>query len=248
MSTVDFKKVIQEIEAVRNAIILTFVLLDTAFVFLAGYAILILFNFYPILAFIPALYYFISEAYKRITTKTLRDIEEKYPALREKLRTAADTADQENFMVLRLRLEVINLVRTVAMSSLIDLKKIAITVGKILGIAFIIIGISSYNIQIIDLKAAISNADLLGTLRDKLLRGHIPDSLLNSDVKSINENSAINDLANQQRLRKLLAQEQLEANLPEDIFKGTDKTFEETLSKKKRIYIRNYFSKVRYLE
>lgn len=248
MSAVDFKKVLQEIEAVRNAIILTFVLLDTAFVFLAGYAVLVLFNFYPILAFIPALYYFVSEAYKRISTKTLRDIEEKYPALREKLRTAADTADQENFMVLRLRLEVINLVRTVAMSSLIDLKRIAITVGKILGIAFLIIGISAYNIQIIDLKAAIHNADLLGTLRDKLLRGHIPDSLLNSDVKSINENSALNDLANQQRMRKLLAQEQLEAEIPEDIFKGTDKTFEETLSKKKRIYIRNYFSKVRYLE
>ena len=247
MSLLEFKNVLREIEAVRNVIILAFVLLDSAFVFLATYFFLVLINFYPILAFIPALFYFVREAYKRVSTKTLRDIEEKYPELREKLRTAADTADQENVLVLRLRLEVINVIRTIAMSSLIDSKKILISIGKILCIALLIIGVSTYNIQIIDLKDILHHADIFGVLREKLLKGHIPDSLLNSDMKAINENTALNDLNNQQQLRKLLGKEQLDAELPDDIFKGTDKTFEETMSKKKRIYIRNYFSKVRYL-
>ena len=53
----DFKKVLGEIDAVRNTIILTFVFLDSAFVFLVAYLTLTLFNFYPILSFVPALFY-----------------------------------------------------------------------------------------------------------------------------------------------------------------------------------------------
>ena len=116
----DFKKVLGEIDAVRNTIILTFVFLDSAFVFLVAYLTLTLFNFYPILSFVPALFYFVSEAYKRVSTKTLREIEEKHPELHEKLRTVADTLQQENYMIARLRLEVLKSIKTIAMSSLIE--------------------------------------------------------------------------------------------------------------------------------
>ena len=245
---VDFRKVLKEIDAVRNTVLLTFVFLDSAFIFLVTYLVLILFNFYPILSFIPALFYFVTEAYKRVSSKTLRDIEKQHPELHEKLRTAADTLGQENFMILRLRLQVLKAVKTIAMSSLINTKNIAKTIGKILCIAFLIIGATAYNVQIIDLQDVFQNTDFFGSLKDKLLRGHIPDSLLDSDMKSINENSALNDLNNPRRLRQLLPDEQLVGGLPEDIFKSSDKTFEESISKKKRIYIRNYFSKVRYLE
>ena len=151
-------------------------------------------------------------------------------------------------MILRLRTEVLGLIKTIAMSSLVNTKKIAITLGKILVIAFLIVGASAYNVQIIDMQDLLQNTDIFGSLRDRLLKGHVPDSLLDSDIKNINENTGLNDLNNPRRLRQLLPDEQLVGGLPEDIFKGSDKSFEESLSKKKRIYIRNYFSKVRHLE
>ncbi|MEK6920398.1 MAG: hypothetical protein AABX82_00830, partial [Nanoarchaeota archaeon] len=76
-----------------------------------------------------------------------------------------------------------------------------------------------------------------------LLKGHIAESLLGSSIDDINDDFALNNLNNVNTLRLQIPQESLVDDLPEDIFGG--KSFEETLPKKKRIYIRNYFSKVR---
>lgn len=238
----EFKKALREIHTVRTVAELFIVFIEGIFVFLVIYLFLSLINLYREITIIPALLFVAYRAWKVVTKKSLREIERQHPELAERLRTAADTLHQENFIIMKLRLSIIKTLRSMKVSSFFNFKELMKQLGYITVISFIIILVGVYNVQIIDMEGIIAKG-IFESLKEKLLKGHIADSLLGSSMDDINDDFAVNNLNNIQTLRLQLPQESIAEDLPEDIFGG--KSFEETLPKKKRIYIRNYFSKVR---
>ena len=241
----EFRRALREIYTVRVVAQLFMVLIEGIFVFLVIYLFLSLINLYRELTIIPALIFIAFRAWKVISRKNLREVEREHPELAERLRTAADTMQNDNFIVMKLRLSIIKTLRSMKVSSFFNFKDLMKQLGFITVVSFVIIMVGVYNIQLIDMEAMIQNG-ILNSLKEKLLKGHLADSLLGSSMDDINDDFAINQLNNVNVLRLQIPQESLATDLPDDIFGG--KSFEESLSKKKRIYIRNYFSKVRNYE
>jgi hypothetical protein len=229
----EFKQALREIYTVRAIAQLFMVLIEGIFVFLVIYLFLSLINLYRELTIIPVLFFVAYRSWKVVTRKDLREVEREHPELAERLRTAADSLQHENFIVMKLRLSIIKTLRSMKISSFFNFKDL---MKKFI----ILIGV--YNIQIIDMEGIIEKG-IFNTLKEQLLKGHLAESLLGSSMDSINDDFAINNLNNVNTLRLQIPQESMAEDLPDDIFGG--KSFEETLPKKKRIYIRNYFSKVR---
>ncbi|PIN80196.1 hypothetical protein COV16_01360 [Candidatus Woesearchaeota archaeon CG10_big_fil_rev_8_21_14_0_10_34_8] len=235
----EFRKALREIHTVRSIADIFDVIIESIFVFLAIYLFLSLINLYREFAVFPTLIYLAFRAWKVLTEKNLYAVEREHPELKERLRTAADTLHHDNIIVSKLRLSIIKTLRSVKVSSFFHFKELLKKLGYITGISFVIIMVGVYNIQIIDMEGFIGGGWI--GLKESLLKGHIADSLLGSSIDSINDDFAMNNLNNVNTLR--LQQESMADSLPEDLF--NTKSFEETLEKKKRIYIRNYFSKVR---
>ncbi len=238
----EFKKALREIYTVRAVAQLFMVAVEGVFVFLVIYLFLSLINLYREAAIIPALFFVAYRAYKVVTRRDLKEVEREHPELTERLRTAADTLQHDNFIVMKLRLSIIKTLRSMKVSSFFNFKELLKQLGYITVISFVIIMVGVYNFMIVDMEGIIEKG-LWSSLRDKLLKGHIADSLLGSSIDNINDDFALNNLNNVNVLRLQIPQESMAEGLPEEIFGG--KSFEETIPKKKRIYIRNYFSKVR---
>lgn len=239
----EFKTALREIYTVRTVAELFLVAIEGLFVFLVMYLFLSLINLYPkTISFFATIFFLAYRAWKVMTKKDLREIERQHPELAERLRTAADTLHQENFIVMKLRLSIIKTLRSMKVSSFFNFKELMKQLGYITLISFVIILVGVYNIKIIDMEQIIENG-IFATLKEKLLKGHLAESLLGSSMDDINDDFAVNNLNNVNTLRLQIPKESMAEDLPEDIFGG--KSFEESISKKKRIYIRNYFSKVR---
>ncbi len=242
----EIKSALHEVYSTQNKVILLTTFLESIVVFLLTYSILLLINFYKNLSILVAIGYFLYKGYKRVNNKSLRDVETKNPFLAEKLRTVADTLLFDNIMVNKLRETVIKDLAEVRISTFIDMKKLfkITTVMCILAVANIFLGV--YHVQVIDLEGMINHLNLNFNLRDKFLKGYISQSLLdaNANINDINKDQQLNELNDLMQLRNnnLLKKNE---KLPEDLFKSSDKSFEEQLSKKKRIYIRDYFSSIR---
>ncbi len=238
----EFKKALQEIHTVRCIAQLFDVVIEGIFVFLAIYLFLSLINLYRQVAVVPALCFVFYRAWQVVTTRDFKRVEREHPELSERLRTAADSLHQNNIIVAKLQLSIIKTMRSIKISSFFHFKDLLKKLGYITGISFVIILVGVYNIQIVDMEGFIEGGWM--DLRERLLKGHIIDSLLGSSIESINDDFALNNLNNVNTLRLQISQETLASDLPEELF-GETKSFEESYSKKKRIYIRNYFSKVR---
>ena len=245
----DIKSALHEVYSTQNKVIILTTFLEAIVVFLAVYTILLLINFYKNISIIIAVGYFLYKSYQKINKKSLIDVEKKNPFLAEKLRTAADTLLFDNFVVQKLRETVIKDLSQVRVSTFIDIKKLfrITAIMCILAIVNIYLGIA--NIQIIDMEGIINGMDFNFNLKDKLLKGYVSQSLLDIDanINDINDDQQIAEIDDQIRLRESALLKKNE-KLPEDLFKSSDKSFEESLSKKKRIYIRNYFTAIRKAE
>jgi len=238
----EFKNALNEIYATQNKIILFMTILRSLAVFLGVYFVLRLFNFYPFgLGFAVGMIYFGVKLHKDVSNKNLLEIEKKNPYLMERLRTAADYANTINYVVSRLHLSVLRALKAVNISSFIDIKKVSYLVISILLLTGLVIFSTANNIQIYDLREGLSSLSFLSGRN--ILGDLIPQTVLDADitVEDLNDNAIINELSN--AAQQKLAPRDL--YLPEDIFSTSDKSFEEQIPKKKRIYIREYFSQIR---
>ncbi len=247
---VDFRRALNEINVIRNIVIMLMCFLDAAIFFLCLFLFLLLINLYPMMAIIPAFFYFLLKSYNEINSKKLIEVEKKHPILWERLRTAADTVNTDSFIVMRLRASIIKNLRLIGISSFFNFKEIRKKVGYISLFSFLIIIISIYGLHIIDMEAVLNDVDFGKSLKEKLLGEYIPKTLLmfGIDVNDLNRDQEIGDINNQMNMRDRLPEESFSTGLPSELFKGSDVSFEETMSKKKRIYIRNYFGKIRDYE
>ncbi|MBI5392512.1 hypothetical protein HZA96_01460 [Candidatus Woesearchaeota archaeon] len=245
----EIKSALHEVYGTQNKVILLTTFLESIVVFLISYTVLLLINFFKNISVIIAIGYFLYKSFKRINNKSLRDVEQRNPFLAEKLRTAADTLLFDNFMVQKLRESVLSDLSQVRISTFIDVRKLfkITAIMCLLAIVNIFLGVA--HAQIIDLEAIIGGMDFDFNLKDKLLKGYVSQSLLdvNADLNDINKDSQIGEIDDLMQLRNSNLMKKNE-KLPDDLFKASDKSFEETTSKKKRIYIRNYFTSIRKAE
>ena len=237
-----FKSALDEIYETQNKVILFTVLLRTMVVFLVSFFIFGLFNFfYWGLSVAVAMIYFAVILHKEISSKKLTDIEKKNPFLAEKLRTASDYANVMNYVVSRLHLSVMKALKNVPISTFLDIRKITYMLLGIIICSGFVLFVASNDLLIFDLGSWVGSLSFK-TDRD-LLEGTIPNSLIEADigVEELNEDAQINEIA----LTVKKEQPKRDLYLPEDIFEQSDKSFEEMLPKKKRIYIRKYFGEIR---
>lgn len=233
-----FKIALQEVYDTRNKVILLTTLLESIVAFFIMYSVLILINFYEQMAFLLALLYFAYRVRKRINRRSLKDVERKNPFLSEMLSTAADNIESENFIVLKLQERVLEGIKEVRISSFINIKKLMKLFAIISIFALFNIMIGMYGWHIIDLEGLLADRGFTFNLRNSLLKHQLSESLLDVDI-------SLDDLNHDTQIQEIAAIVKRNEALPDELFKASDKTFEELLSKKKRIYIRKYFSEVR---
>jgi len=238
----EFRNALKEIHEVQNRVILFNTFLSSLLVFLLCFFVLRLFNFYywGISVAVFMIYFAISLQFG-ISSKNLMDIEKKNPFLAEKLRTAADHSNIVNYVVLKLHENVMNALKDVKISSFIDVRRLTYVVFAIIMALGLVMFSASNDLLIYDLEAGIKSISFNGN--KDILDGIVPNSLIEADVsiEELNENAEIKDIV----LVTDKHHEKRDLYLPEDIFELSDKSFEEELPKKKRIYIRKYFGEIR---
>ncbi|MBI2546356.1 hypothetical protein HYV81_04200 [Candidatus Woesearchaeota archaeon] len=116
-----FTRVIQEIRSVLNALALFETLLDVLLVFLLFFAVFTFVGVSVLFAFIPASFALVVLLHHRMSRNKLLAVEQKYPVLKEKLRTAADNITEENPVVNELHEDIVSELRNVEASSFINM-------------------------------------------------------------------------------------------------------------------------------
>jgi hypothetical protein len=238
----EFKLALHEIKAMQNKVLLFMTFLKSLIVFLLSFCVLSMFNFYRWgFSFTIAMVYFAVILHKEVNSKNLLEVEKKNPILMEKLRTAADYENVVNFVVSKLQNTVIRALRDVPISSFIDMRKLTYLLLITIISAGAVLFVASNDIVIFDLSAALSSLDFKGDRG--VLEGLVPSSLIDANVglEELNDDALINEFA----LTAKKEPPKRDLYIPDDLFEQSDKSFEEMLPKKKRIYIRQYFGEIR---
>ena len=251
-----FKESIQELHNIMSYFIILNTLLTAIVFFLVLYLVLVLFNFFPHIAFFPALVYFFIKVYLELSKKKEEDVEQHYPILNEKLRTAVDNIDVENTMVEALQQEVEGEMKDVTASSFASTRHMLYKSASLIGLAFVIIIIASINFQIYDVKGFIEGASFLPDLGDlfdfsKLTQETVPeeDETIFSDEAVITLggeqiNVQIKPIGFEVDLREVSegASYEFGETFPKEVFFTSGGTYEENIPKEHAELIKNYFA------
>ena len=138
----DFIKILKEIKFSFGSLIIFSNILTAILIFLAVYLILSFIRFYPIIAIIPAIAYFVAETDIKVKKKHYKEIEAIYPEINEKLRTAADNLNMQNPMVEELQKEVAAGMKKVRLASFIKIKNISQKIFASILLCFLILTIA----------------------------------------------------------------------------------------------------------
>ena len=139
-----------KIELLKVMLINTF--LDTIMVFFISYFVVSFFNIkFLYIIMIPAgitfLFFFVS-IILRVQKLRLKSMEDANPQVKEMLRTAHDNMDENNIMAVALFSELKKRMRTVSTGNLLESKKIITRIISAVAIVFLIIFVSSLNINL----------------------------------------------------------------------------------------------------
>jgi len=182
----DFKKVINELEFSIADLLLFEVFLNTTLIFLIIFLVASLINFYPLmLSIVPAVLYFVYGVIKKFRTNKIYRVENQYPNLKEKLRTAADHSEEHNTIIQILQDDIINTLKGVKLSSFISVKDIFFKIIISIMLCFIIIYLASMHIVFFDTEYGILLAkqnvnDLIGSIADINNPGESAEEVLES--------------------------------------------------------------------
>ena len=133
--------------AIFNSIISTISIYSLFFI------LLMFTNLNVLFALIPGIITFVIFFEKNMMQNPIREIEEKYPDLNERLRTSKDNFNKENLVIHHLNSEITNKIKKVSMFSFFEVKK-TLVMSSISGVMiFSIIYLSSLNLgHVIDLS------------------------------------------------------------------------------------------------
>ncbi|MBW3018910.1 hypothetical protein KY329_01865, partial [Candidatus Woesearchaeota archaeon] len=136
-------------QAVRNIALFNSAM-DTAMVIMIGLLVTKLISIQWWWALIPALVYFPIHANACIKDATYRNIESKFPELKEALRTAADNWKEDNEIVNALSDEVLEKMKDIKTGKFLEMGKLIRQVSIMGLIAFIVVGAAAFDVKFLD--------------------------------------------------------------------------------------------------
>ena len=160
----------------------------------------------------------------------------------EMLRTAADNAHQDNFVLRALNTELVKKMRYVTTSSMMKLNKI---VYKLIGIAvfsLLIIYISTTNLLLYDIGNLLNPA-----FNPDAQEGSLADILGDkADIPKIGNNPVdikLNPLSYEININKIeeAKPKQFKSDFPLDVYAVQEKSYEENIPREQQIIVKNYF-------
>lgn len=150
-----FKSVIDEINSVINNILIFEQLLTSLVIFLACYLLfdfLVIESIDPFYALFPAAAYFVVVMALKYNKSKVIEVEKKYPALDERIRTAEDNLDKSNDIVLNLQEEIKRKLKNVESASFFRSRETTLKIIASVILCFLIIFMNSFNYGGINVK------------------------------------------------------------------------------------------------
>ena len=238
--------------------------LTSFIIFLAGYLLISL--VYPgwrIAALLPAIAFFGVHVWMRIRRNMLNDVEQNFPLLHEKLRTAADHWDADNEIVRELKTDVMKQMRSVESAAFVNERNTAARVTIAVILCFLILFIHSVGltgiagkflpqanptIGMLDMGSedtdnpdylaggpgGVSNLEVEGDLFGEANVAKLGNEELEFTVSSEGYEIDIRDV-------KDVRKREFDEVFPTDVGSTSAETFEENIPKEQQEIVNNYF-------
>ena len=233
-----FDERINELFDVLTEAALLNTILNTIIVFLISYIFFSLFNLFPIaLSVIVSMIYLLIIWIKKRSFYDIKLVEKKFPFLKERLSTAKETLNKNNFVIDALRLDVSRRINHIDASSFFRIERTIIKIVVILILLFGLMFFAANNIEIVNLNEKISNFNF-GALF----------SLFSSqkEIEEIEEGFNLSDSLDPTSIEKIyddfkkedfISQEELDAIASEE--------YRESITEEEREIVRRYFETIR---
>ena len=242
----DIIKMIRELKAEMLKAVFLDSFLDAGISFLAIFLMLSLFNYHPVLAIIPAVLILIFLVFKRMRSFRLRTVEDRNPVIKEMLRTAADNADKDNYVIRALNSELVKKMKLVASSSLMKMNKIIYKLVAIVVLSFLIVYITATQLLLFDI-----NKLLHPPLNIVAKEGSIEDLFGDkTDIPKIGQNPVdikLNPLSYEVNIDKIdeAKPKEFKSDFPLEVYAAQEKSFDENIPREQQVIVKNYFSSIR---
>jgi hypothetical protein len=156
-----FDERINELFGVLTEAALLNAILNTLIVFLVSYIFLTLINLIPLaLSTIISMIYLLYIWIKKSSFYDIKLVEKKFPFLKERLSTAKETLDKDNFVINALRIDVSKRINHIDASSFYRTGRTILKISFILILLFGIIFFTANNIKIANLNEKIGKLNL----------------------------------------------------------------------------------------
>ncbi|MBN2422350.1 hypothetical protein JXB41_03920 [Candidatus Woesearchaeota archaeon] len=216
-------------------------------------------NLSLIYSVIPGLLFFILSFFRKLRINKLLKLEQKYPELKEKLRTSNDYKEKNNPVVLALHTEVINLVTNVDINALVSRKNISLKVICISLLFFFTIFISSlnFNINNITRSVAIAPVDftdiknrandfIKNTINFQLTQDYLEngsvaelgDQELNLSIETYSTDIDVSQIENPEK-------KEFGETYPEEIEGYAQEVYEDKITEEHKDVIKTYFDQLK---
>ncbi len=247
-------------------------LVDSFVVLLAGVLAAILLTLSWYWALIPFAIYFIWHTRTLLKSAGYTNVEEQVPQLREALRTAADSVNQDNEVVRGLHTEVIDKMRLIKTSAFLHFGSMTKQLVTIAILCFIIIAVSALNIHFLDAtyllsEIGVSSGNLLSGgagIFGKLSNKDSKNAVLVKEVTLIDEsdlygNATVIEMGTEELNLELnpdgsgikmgdvrdAEKREFSEHDPNEIQASTDTAFTEDIPKEYQGIVRNYFKSMK---
>jgi len=151
----EFVKLIKEVNATLDGIILFDAILSSVIIFLVCFILLYVTGLPVLLAIFPAFLYLMFKSYTGIRKNKAKLVESKYKELKDKLTTAFDNFYADNEIVNDLQKDIIKQMKKVEVSSFLSIKKTVVKCVAGILLSFVVLLLTVYGVQF-DLPKAIS--------------------------------------------------------------------------------------------
>ena len=250
-----FSGVIKEINRTLIELILFENIVNTTIIFLFFYFLLLVFDFYPLYALVPALSYLIYYTIISLIASKPLIVESKYAPLREKLRTAADNLNSSNPVIEELDYEVTSEMKNVGLSMFINPRTVSYKIFAVMFLSFLIIFTTTLNLKIVEFAKqkvpnifdtkglkGVSNfvAVQLNTTDDiygKEDVAKLGDKELNIRIKPVDFKINVKEEGEAE-------QRDFETIFPQDMVVKESASYEENIPQEQQELVKNYFKKL----
>lgn len=209
-------------------------------------------------AVIPGIVYAIVHTRGNLAEIDFKSIEKKYPQLEEQLITVADNLRASNEIIEELNAEVLQKMKEIRTSSFLNFGKLTRELSVMAIISFVIIGMSAFNVQFLDLQQTIVDLKDFRPLKQYDINEELLEFEESQNLSEILGEKKIQELGEQQlnlQLNPVMSdidigkihdpqERQFKEVPPSEIRAITDTSFEEDIPKQYQRIVKTYFKEI----